>query len=207
MTTFREYLAATQNADEALSRPIPMPAGARQIQGERAGFASRFIAAFIDFLVIFGVVLGTVAVLWMLSFVINPVTVTSPDTTEGARRVPPIVIMVLYGYFLNWIYWTVCWATSGRTIGNLIMGIRVINRHGNRLNWFWAAVRSFFCTMVPIGLAWAIISRSNRSVQDVVMRTSVIYDWVVGLPNLSEIFRKARSLPRTQSSKQESAQS
>jgi hypothetical protein len=34
----------------------------------------------------------------------------------------------------------------------------------------------------PIGLAWAIISRRNRSVQDVVLRTIVIYDWSVRAP-------------------------
>jgi hypothetical protein len=28
-----------------------------------------------------------------------------------------------------------------------------------------------------IGLGWAALSRQNRSVQDIVLRTSVIYDW------------------------------
>lgn len=192
MTTFREYLAHTKNADAALSRPTPMPPGARLIQGDRAGFISRTVAALIDVMLIFVIVLCTIAVLWMLSFIINPVTASGPQTETGVDRLPPVLGMIIYGYALNWLYWTICWATSGRTVGNLILGIRVINIHGNRLGWIVAAVRSLFCTFFPIGLLWVTVSHTNRSVQDVVLRTSVIYDWVVGLPNLSEIFRRAK---------------
>ena len=190
MTTFREYLDRTANANAAVSRPTPMPAGARALQGERAGFVTRVVAAIIDALLIFVIVLATVAALWMLSFLINPVSGATPVVEENARRVPPVLVMIFYGYFLNWLYWTITWATSGRTVGNLIMGIRVIDRHGNHLGWFVAAVRSAFCTVFPLGLLWAVVSNSNRSVQDVVLRTSVIYDWVVGLPTLSEIFKR-----------------
>ena len=98
---------------------------------------------------------------------------------------PRILAFVLYGYFLNWLYWTVCWATSGRTIGNLVMGLRVVNFRGQHQRWGGSAVRSLFCTTVPIGLLWVIVSGANRSAQDVVLRTSVIYDWVVGVPTLS----------------------
>lgn len=197
VTTFREYLANTKNADAAMSRPTPMPPGARQIQGDRAGFISRAVAAIIDVMLVFGVVLGTIAVLWMLSFLINPVTSTGPNTENGVQRLPSVLVMVIYGYALNWLYWTICWATSGRTVGNLIMGIRVINIHGNRLGWLLAAVRSLFCTFFPIGLLWVVVSKTNRSIQDSVLRTSVIYDWVVGLPNLSEIFRRAKVVKPT----------
>ncbi len=48
-------------------------------------------------------------------------------------------------------------------------------------------MRSAFCTVFPFGLLWVIPSGANRSVQDVVLRTSVIYDWVISIPG----FRKA----------------
>ena len=48
-------------------------------------------------------------------------------------------------------------------------------------------MRSAFCTVFPVGLLWVIPSGANRSVQDVVLRTSVIYDWVISIPG----FRKA----------------
>jgi hypothetical protein len=31
--------------------------------------------------------------------------------------------------------------------------------------------------VLPIGLYWAVLSPTNRSIQDAVLRTSVIYDW------------------------------
>ncbi len=184
MTSFREYRERpAANPIDVIHANHTLPPGARGFQGQRAGFVSRAIAACIDVFLIFLVVLLTAAALWMMSFIIDPATAA----VEPSSRVPELIYMVLYGYFLNWLYWTVCWALSGRTIGNLVMGVRVVSRRGHRLGWSGAAIRSLFCAFFPIGLLWVIISGANRSVQDVVLRTSVIYDWVVGLPTLSRV--------------------
>ena len=34
----------------------------------------------------------------------------------------------------------------------------------------------------PVGLFWVAFSRENRSLQDVVLRTSVIHDWLIRVP-------------------------
>lgn len=192
MATFRDY------RERPAARPIDvihanhiLPPGARAFQGQRAGFVSRAVAAAIDVLLIFGTVLATAAALWMLSFISDPATAA----ISRGSRVPDLVYLVLYGYFLNWLYWTVCWALSGRTIGNLIMGVRVVSRKGERVGWGGAAVRAAFCAFFPIGLLWVIISGANRSVQDVVLRTSVIYDWVVGLPTLARVLGRTPYVP------------
>ena len=39
-------------------------------------------------------------------------------------------------------------------------------------------MRSAFCVFFPIGLFWCVISPERRSVQDVVLWTSVVYDWM-----------------------------
>jgi uncharacterized RDD family membrane protein YckC len=195
MPSFREYREAADRpttAVEAIHADNILPSTAKAFQGERAGFVSRAIACSIDVLIVFGIVLSTAAVLWMLSFIINP---TTPSTADSGSRVPELWFFVLYGYFLNWAYWTICWASSGRTIGNLVMGLRVVNRHGKRLGWGAAAVRSLFCTGFAFGLLWVIISRANRSVQDVAMRTSVIYDWVIGLPTLARVLGRVPYTP------------
>ena len=184
MTTFREYREnpeASAPKDDALKA---LPRDAWAIQGERAGFISRTVAAGIDVTMIFLTVLGTVAVLWMLSFIIDPTSASAPMADGQGDRVPAIGVMILYGYALNWFYWTVCWATSGRTLGNLVMGLRVVNFRGEHMRWGGSAVRSLFCTTFPFGLLWVIVSGANRSVQDVVLRTSVIYDWTFALPKL-----------------------
>jgi uncharacterized RDD family membrane protein YckC len=185
MTTFREYREAMAEGSEPVLALPTLPSDAVEFQGERAGFVSRAVAAGIDVALIVLVVLGTMAVLWVLSFIFDPSSGNITITVASEGRVPPAVWMVLYGYVLNVIYWTVFWATSGRTVGNLVMGLRVINRRGEHPRWWGALLRAMFCTVFPIGLLWVIISGANRSVQDVVLRTSVIYDWVIGIPGLS----------------------
>jgi hypothetical protein len=34
-----------------------------------------------------------------------------------------------------------------------------------------------FCAFVPVGLFWVAVSSQSRSVQDLFLRTSVVYDW------------------------------
>ena len=181
MTTFREYRERLREG-EVPSYTVPsLPSDAIPFQGERAGFVTRALAAGVDVLLVFIVVLGTVAVVWMLSFIFNP-----SDAAFGAGRAPKVWVMVIYGYILNVLYWTIGWATGGRTIGNLIMGVRVVNFRGEKVRWVGAFVRALFCTFFPVGLFWVIVSGANRSVQDVVMRTNVIYDWVIGIPGLTQ---------------------
>lgn len=192
MTSFREYRARPDaNPIEVIHANHVLPPGAKDFQGRRAGFVSRAIAASIDVTLVFITVLLTTAALWMLSFVVDPTTAA----TGAEGRVPGLAYLVAYGYLLNWAYWTVCWALSGRTIGNLVMGVRVVNRKGGRLGWGTAAVRSAFCAAFPFGLLWVIVSGANRSVQDVVQRTSVIYDWVVGLPTLKRVLGRVPYAP------------
>ena len=40
-----------------------------------------------------------------------------------------------------------------------------------------ALLRAVGYVVFPIGLLWVAISPANRSVQDVILRSSVIYDW------------------------------
>jgi uncharacterized RDD family membrane protein YckC len=74
-------------------------------------------------------------------------------------------------------YQTLAWWLTGRTYGDRVMGLRVIGVRGRPLGFVGALVRAAFTASVPIGLLWVALSRENRSIQDVVLRTSVIYDW------------------------------
>jgi uncharacterized RDD family membrane protein YckC len=190
MTTFREYRAAMAGGQAPDVTVADLPSDAIPYQGERAGFVSRAIAASIDVGIIVLVVLGTAAVWWLVSVIIDPLNPTTP-TASSDERLPPLGFFIIYGYALNVLYWTIGWAAGGRTIGNLIMGLRVVNFRGERVKWFGAFLRALFCTMFIPGLFWVIVSGANRSVQDVVLRTSVIYDWVIGIPGLNRKTRTA----------------
>ena len=81
------------------------------------------------------------------------------------------------GAWILVVYLTVAWWLNGRTFGDHLMGLRVVNFRGDRLRLPGALARAAFCAAFPLGLFWVAVSRENRSVQDVVLRTSVIYDW------------------------------
>jgi uncharacterized RDD family membrane protein YckC len=63
------------------------------------------------------------------------------------------------------------------------MGLRVVNGRGRRMRPWTAVLRAGFCVLFPIGLFWVVVSPQNRSVQDVVLRTQVRYDWAVRMNN------------------------
>lgn len=158
-------------------RPLPtprvhVPAAARAFQGQRAGIVSRVLANTVDFLVLAGVLLSGYVGWAALRFLIDPASFTFP-------QVKPAWVVLVGGYLLGLYFW-ISWATTGRTLGNKLMGLRVVSFRGRLMRWSGALLRAIFCVVFPIGLFWAIVSRQNRSVQDVVLRTSVIYDWGTG---------------------------
>lgn len=151
------------------ARADGIPVEALPFQGERAGLVSRVIANSIDFglvvVVMVSLYLGYAATLFLWS----PTSFTFPS--------PRLGLAVIVGGFVLGFYFWVSWATTGRTYGDLVMGLRVVNWQGEKMHWAGAAVRAAFCVVFGIGLFWVLISGANRSVQDVVLRTSVIYDW------------------------------
>lgn len=74
-------------------------------------------------------------------------------------------------------YLSLFWTVSGRTYGSAVMGLRVVTRRGTNPSLLVAVVRAVCYALFPIGLVWCAVSRRNHSVQDLVTRTSVIYDW------------------------------
>ena len=147
----------------------PIPREARPFQGQRAGLVTRLIACAVD-----GVVIALVTlVLWgsvvLTRFLLHPRSFSVPQASFLLRTSVVLGLLVLY--------LTVGWATSGRSYGAHVMGLRVVNFRGGRLRPVTALVRALFCVFFPIGLFWVAASRSNRSLQDTVLRSSVVYDW------------------------------
>ncbi len=172
---FGEYQARIAAGDIIHASDTAVPKEARPLQGHRAGLVVRTMAAFIDL----GAVILTVVV---INAGVSLVRLLLEQTSN--ITLPRIGLSVAAGTILMWLNWTWSWASTGRSIGCYVMGLRVVNHEGGRLRVAAAALRALFCIGFPIGLLWALVSNANRSVQDVVLRTSVIHDWVMGLPSL-----------------------
>ena len=175
MTSFSEYKRRVDAGEPGLDVDASVPKDARPYQGHRAGFISRALSAFID-------IGSVIALIFLINLVIALVRLII-ERVQGAT-LPQFGWSVAGGFLLIWLAWTYAWGTTGRSLGMHIMGLRIINHSGHRVRLPVAALRSIFCIVFPIGLIWVIFSPANRSLQDVVLRTSVVHDWVVDLPSI-----------------------
>ena len=163
-----------QVPDPTVAVRIIVPVPARTRQGHRAGIVTRCTAAVVDLVVAcLGVLLlyaGWAAVLFLLA----PRRFHFPEPGPGWLLTAVLVLLV--------IYLAVSWATTGQTYGDRLLGLRVVDRRGRLLRPGLAVVRALLCVLLPVLLFWVVVSRQNRSVQDVLLRTSVVYDWTLQRP-------------------------
>lgn len=158
-----------RSLDDGASELSAIPLAARDFQGRRAGVVSRTIASVIDGLVVIAIMGVIYALAAGLVFLVHPRSFHLPDGSVWS--VPVLAFGIAVPYL------TISWHTSGRTYGASLLGLRVVNHAGVPMRLIGALLRAVGCVVFPIGLLWVAISPANRSLQDVVLRTSVIYDW------------------------------
>jgi uncharacterized RDD family membrane protein YckC len=141
---------------------------------EPAGIVTRAVAAFIDMLV----VLTLLVLMWAgyaaIVFLARPARFTVPS--------PSWSVVVWVTGVVSVLYLATAWATTGRTVGAQVMGLRVLDRRGQRLGWIRSMARAVIYVVFPLGLAWSIVDSRRRSLQDLVVASSVVYDWVPRVP-------------------------
>ena len=155
-----------------------VPVEARPYQGRSAGIVTRLAANTVDTLLVGAALIGTYLGVVACRFLLAPRDFTWQE--------PSWVWFVLGFFWTTVVYLTAAWWISGRTVGDHVMGIRVVTGKRTRLRIGRAFVRAVLCAVFPIGLLWCVVSRDRRAFHDVLLRTSVVYDW---LP------RPARALP------------
>jgi uncharacterized RDD family membrane protein YckC len=75
------------------------------------------------------------------------------------------------------VYLTVGWAMAGRTYGARLMGLRVLSAgSAGLLGWTRSGLRALACVVLPVGLLWCAVSRTRSSLQDLAVRSVVVYD-------------------------------
>jgi uncharacterized RDD family membrane protein YckC len=150
--------------------PSAVPREARPYQGHRAGMVTRTIAGAVDALVV--LVAVTVGLLSVngLSFVLDP----RGFQVVGASQ----EVLVEVALATAIAYLAGSWTILGRSYGCRLMGLRIVDRRGRSPRLPRALLRAIFCVIFPLGLLWCGVGRSRRSVQDLVLGTSVVYDWM-----------------------------
>jgi uncharacterized RDD family membrane protein YckC len=150
-------------------RMTAVPPEARGYQGQRAGLVSRLLASAVDLVVVAGIVGAGYLAVSVLLFLIDPIRFHFPALDR--------TWLLTAGGAVLFFYLSASWVISGRTCGDLLLGLRVVNYKGERLRVSGAAVRAALCVVFPVGLLYVAVSRANRSVADLVLRTSVVYAW------------------------------
>lgn len=145
---------------------------ARERQGVRAGFWSRMAGAAFDLLAIimitflFGVIAG------FLKFLFTAEAFELPKLAWSAS--------VSFTGGLALAYYAGSWATTGRTIGEAVMGLRVVTESGRRVRLGRAVVRAL--AVIAVGAPctlWCIVSKKNAALYDLPLKTTVVYDWTI----------------------------
>jgi len=133
-----------------------------------AGVVTRSLAVCVDTAV---VVLATVAVDLATAGIRF---VWSPMDFRWPRPSWELAVLVLFGVAV--VYLTVGWSMGGRTYGARLLGLRVLSGRYRRLGVARSLLRALACVLFPLGLLWSGISVTRRSLQDLVLRTVVVYD-------------------------------
>jgi len=144
------------------------PYAASSVPVPNAGVVTRVLAACVDLVSIVVATilldLGAAAV----RFVWSPVRFRWPQ--------PGVAVGGLAVMCVGVLYLTVAWATTGRTYGERLLGLRVLTRRHTLVGWLRAVARAVTCVVFPVGLVWSAFSAQRHSLQDIVFRTVVVYD-------------------------------
>jgi uncharacterized RDD family membrane protein YckC len=146
-----------------------IPPEAKAFQGQRAGLVTRVMANTVDFAVVVLVVAAGYVAVAVLRFLWNSRNFSFPTASFG--------VLLLIGSGVMVVYLAGAWALTGRTYGDHLLGLRVVGPGGRAPGVLGALVRAVLCVLFPVGLFWVAVSRSQSSVQDVVLRYAVVYDW------------------------------
>ncbi|MDX6326262.1 MAG: hypothetical protein QOK15_2616 [Nocardioidaceae bacterium] len=148
----------------------PVPEEARPYQGQPAGVVSRLAAGTLDVLLLL-LLLG-------LGYAgLNAVLFLARPRAFALLTAPQPVLLAVTGLTAI-TYLAGTWWLAGRTYGCDVMGLRLVDRHGRRPRLGLAVARATLYVVFPAGLLLCALTRSRRSLQDLLVGTSVIYHWL-----------------------------
>jgi uncharacterized RDD family membrane protein YckC len=140
--------------------------------GHYAGFASRFLAFVVDIavsLIIFALVVT------LVSAVVGVVAGSSLDVKRDG-----VIIEVLFGAWV-FLYFSLQWASNGRTLGMALFGVRVLRANGMQITGWRAMARTAALPLsflfLGLGFLIALGQRERRALHDLIAGTCVVYSW------------------------------
>ena len=143
---------------------------AQRLQRLRAGFFSRAVASGTDVLLALCV--------YVAGFVVASISWDLFFSKSVSLSVPPHWLNGLIVWVVLVVYLTAGWGSAGRTLGKQMMGLRVVRSDGSGLHFVPALLRAVLCATIFPVLLLALVSRRNQGLEDVIIGTVVVYDWL-----------------------------
>jgi uncharacterized RDD family membrane protein YckC len=87
----------------------------------------------------------------------------------------------LLGTLLVIVYGVLGWSINGQTLGDILLGVRVVRADGGRVSLgraMWRMVGAYISGFALfIGFLWALFDRRKQGWHDKLAGTVVVYDW------------------------------
>jgi uncharacterized RDD family membrane protein YckC len=145
--------------------------------GHYVGLFSRLVAFVIDALII-AVALAIVP--WLLQILMDSTGLAS-FTTQWMAGVERLLASGIFAVFFTYAYYAFFWFFAGMTIGDAVMGIRIIRTNGKRVGPFRSLIRliGYSLSMIPLGLGffWILIDDRRQGWHDKLAGTFAVYAW------------------------------
>ncbi|TYL45032.1 RDD family protein [Nocardioides sp. BGMRC 2183] len=140
------------------------------VTGRYAGPISRTLGAAADVgFVVATYTLGAALVAFLARVLIHA-------DLEEVAGVPATLVLLIWGA----LYLMVATAVSGRSVGQALVGLKVVDRDGGVVRGSQAVLRVLLLpvsALFAIGLLPILLRRDHRALHDLVARTAVVYDW------------------------------
>jgi uncharacterized RDD family membrane protein YckC len=168
ITLFKRRTADRPKRPPASSPP---PVGSTR-EGQYAGGVTRLLAFLADVGAMWGLYLLLVA-----GFQQAVRLFSGGNYSIESHRVVGIVVLVVWGF----LYFSVQWTLSGRTIGMAILGAHVVTAQGHAINGRAAVIRTFILPFSIVfwfaGLVEIVVRSDRRALHDLAAGTCVVYHW------------------------------
>jgi len=141
-------------------------------QGNYAGVVTRLVAFLLDILFIWALYTLAAGGISVFSQLLSGHTFNLDD-----HQLAGAIVLGVWGF----VYFAYQWSLNGKTLGDAILGIQVVQASGAPVRPTQAVVRTlvlpFSILFFFIGMIIIIVQRERRAVHDLIAGTAVVYEW------------------------------
>lgn len=158
----------------------------KNLQGQYAGIVTRFAGLFLDIVIVGAAVFVlTWAYDTTFSFFRIPIGECPPQGAGSPLGrivcVSASVVLVVLVNLMMPLYFLFFWDLSGQTLGQALMGIRVVRLNGKPMDLITALRRliGYLVCIATLGLGflWVLIDDKRQGWHDKLAGTCVLYSW------------------------------